>query len=146
MWIQASTPSPDKYYGDQKIQDDIIKYANNYLYSLGYELELKEPDLLVTYHTLVTKEMITVNTPIYNYTASGPQLIGYKKEDIPRITAQITIEMMDKKNNKKIWTGWGESTISNANDIDHQLRGEIKRIMSQYPVKPQKNAPTYETY
>jgi hypothetical protein len=145
-WIKGASDSPNKYFGDEKIQDDIIKYANNYLYSVGYELEPKNPDLLVTYHTQVNREMITVNTPIYDYTPSGPRLVGYKKEDIPHITAKVVIEIIDKKTNQQIWCGWGESSISNANDVDRQLHGEINRIMAKYPVKPQKNSPTYSTY
>jgi hypothetical protein len=168
-WLKYSDSIQNQYYDNDITHNNIMNFANNYLYSVGYELEPNEPDLFITYHTMAKREMRTVNTPIYSYAPSYyspsygnypygynrqqqynhnnvPYIIGYNTQQIPYIEGTVIIDIVDRRTNQLVWRGWGESSISSANDVDRQLHGEINRIMAKYPVKPQKNPPTYSTY
>jgi hypothetical protein len=73
--------------------------------------------------------------PSYGYGYSGfPGYSTTQKQEY--INGSITLNFIDRKNNKLVWTGTAEGDIYDASHISHDLHPAVHSILNEYPVKP----------
>jgi hypothetical protein len=65
-WLQRSDSVHNYWYDNQLIEKNVKYYVTNEMKARGYVLDIKNPDLILEYHSTAKKEHYTVSNPIYS--------------------------------------------------------------------------------
>jgi hypothetical protein len=65
-WLQRSDSVHNYWYDNQIIEKNVKLYVTNEMKARGYTLDMKNPDLILEYHSTAKKEHYTVSNPIYS--------------------------------------------------------------------------------
>ena len=70
------------------------------------------------------------HSPYYCYAT------GYCKEKLQYVEGSITLNVIDRTQNKLIWAGTAKGDIYDPEYINEDIHPAVKRIMKNFPVKP----------
>ena len=141
--------------GDTKKADradnDIID--NNIKNSVAQELTKKgwtetdrNPDVILDYTVAVKHGTKRESAPVYSYPFSTyiygrrgvyslwypSSLIGIRTRDIPFKEGELSVNMMDAKNNKLIWQGWAQGEINSKTVTTKEVTQQVKSIFKKF--------------
>lgn len=154
----ASTP-----YNNEIIRNNIRNYFGQCMSDRGYTVDLENPDILMQlFITNARKERIVTYYPstyyyrpyyygsfYYNpypftyYYRYYPSYVnnGYwsdysSTQKTEYVKGAITLNFIDKRSNKLIWTGTAEGDIYDPSMIGRDLHPAVHKILNEYPVLP----------
>lgn len=163
-WLPDKADTINTPYNNEIIRNNIRNYFGQCMSDRGYNVDLENPDLLMQLViTSAKKERIFTSYPssyYYNpyYFGSfyySPYSYGYYYRYYPTyrygysgypgfsttqkqeyVKGSITLNLIDRKANKLVWSGNAEGDIYDPSNIGHDLHPAVHRILEQYPVKP----------
>ena len=62
-----------------------------------------------------------------------PMIVGYRTRQIPFKEGTVVITVIDRKQNRLIWRGWGTSCIQDPYNFKDELESKIYAIFKRYP-------------
>ena len=163
-WLPDKADTMNTPYNNEIIRNNIRNYFGQCMSDRGYKFDGDNPDILMQIVITNAKKERVVTTypysyyyrpyyfgsfyyspypygyyyrhyPSYGYGYSGyPGNSTTQKQDY--VNGSITLNLIDKKANKLVWTGTAEGDIYDPSHISHDLHPAVHRILDQYPVKP----------
>lgn len=161
-WLPDKTDSIYQPYNNEIIRNNIRNYIGQSFAQRGYSVDLENPDLLlqiIISNQQKEKEVIyPPSSPYYNcryyygsiyyfpyiydyyynYYDSYCYPFNYSQQSIEYIESSITLNIIDRVQNKMIWSGTARENIYNPAYINKSIHPAVKAIMRKYPVKPLK--------
>lgn len=147
--VPASTQKPDR--SDNNIIDSHIKNSvSRELTQKGWQEVTTAPDVWLDYTIAVDRGSKKETEPVYTYPHTQyffwhrriysiwypGALIGYRSQNVPFKNGELSINMVDAKNNKLIWQGWAKGEINSSHvtskDVDSRVKSIFKKF--DYPV------------
>lgn len=138
-------------FDNQIIESNIKNYVSAELKKRGMTVNVDNPDVLLDYSLMIENKTEQAQNPIYshpyNYGYYNPYrpmanqyiysstIIGYKTTNVPYKEGTLTISMVDKSNNRVVWRGWSEGTLTDAQSYESDLHNDIHKILKKYPLK-----------
>lgn len=155
----AYLPSGDSSEFRSVIEKKAINEVSQEMDVRGYELDTRNPDLLVLVKTMFEEEERVSRDPYFTtydyyypgfYGAGAVEPIYYENyAAIPRITpyggaireieyteGTFVVDVIDASNNQIVWRGWSETPVDKSN-LDESIRSYIDNIFEEYPVEPE---------
>ncbi|WP_316784941.1 DUF4136 domain-containing protein [Pedobacter frigiditerrae] len=155
-WLPESKSKASKLYNNQIATDRIVEATSNALTNKGYQLDNKNPDILIKYTAGVTTKTREYNEPVYynpparivprlgyargsafyyySYVNPYPVYVGSEMRTINVKEGSVMIDLIDRKSGKVIWRGWAEGEINNPekaiNDIPKVVDNIFKKLSS----------------
>lgn len=145
-WSGTPIEKKDKWNND--ITDNNIKNAvAAELNKKGWKEADGNPDVLLDYTIAVQRSVKRESDPVYSYPFtqymygghgriyriwSPSMLMGYRSYNIPFREGQLTINMIDARNNKLIWQGWAKGEISSPHVRSKDVNEEVKSIFKKF--------------
>lgn len=151
----TSTPT-----NNQIIRNNTVNYFSHCMGERGMKANVDAPDLLLQLVIKSVKKETTVTSPVYRsyqgYTYSNPYYYPYPNSYYYRspnyndyynynhsyITQKteytqstITLNVIDKKENKLVWIGTAEGDLYDPTYIESNLHPAVYDILTNYPVK-----------
>lgn len=163
-WLPDKADSVNSPYNNEIIRNNIRNYLGQCLSDRAYVFDGENPDLLLQLIIINTKkEKVQTSTypslyyyrpyyfgslyyvpyhynyyfryyPTYAPYSYGPEYSNTQK--IEYVNGAITLNIIERKTNKLIWTGTAEGDIYDPSMISKDLHPSVHRILSKYPVKP----------
>ena len=163
-WLPDKADTANTPYNNEIIRNNIRNYFGQCMSDRGYKFDGESPDILMQLVITNAKKERVISTypsnyyyrpyyfgsfyyspypygyyyrhyPSYGYGYSG--FAGYsttQKQEY--VNGSITLNLIDKKANKLVWTGTAEGDIYDPSHISHDLHPAVHRILDQYPVNP----------
>ena len=161
-WLPDKTDTAFSPYNNEIIRNNMRNYFGQCMSDRGYSFNIENPDILMQLVITNSKKEKTVPSyssinyyrpyyygsyyyqpypfgyyyryyPSYSYST----FIGYPNNyKIEYVNGAITLNFIDRKTNKLVWTGSAEGDIYDPAMISRDLHPAIHRILNQYPVKP----------
>ena len=161
-WLPDKADTINTPYNNQIIRNNIRNYYGQCMSDRGYSFNAENPDILMQLViTNAKKERILPSYsstyyyrpyyygsyyyqpypfgyyyryyPSYSYST----FLGYPNTTrLEYVNGSITLNFIDRKSNKLVWTGTAEGDIYDANVIEKDLHPAVHRILDRYPVKP----------
>lgn len=163
-WLPDKADTTNTRYNNEIIRNNIRNYFGQCMSDRGYNADLENPDLLMQLViTNAKKERVVTSYPssyyyrpyyygshyyspyrfgyYYNYYSS----YGYGYSSYPGysttqkqeyVNGSITLNLIDRKANKLVWSGTAEGDIYDPSQISSDLHPAVHRILDEYPVKP----------
>lgn len=146
----------DKLNNDNgKVSQSIINAMNTNMMRAGYEMDRKNPDLLILLTTTYDKELMRDIDPVYTtypyntYNATyavSPYYSNYYYYDYNTYTdfagydvdyssykeGTLIVDIIDRKTRNKVWTGTAEQAIFNQ-DSSEEVASFVDDIFDEYP-------------
>ena len=167
-WLPDKTDTVNTPYNNQIIRNNIRNYLGQCLSDRAYSFNAENPDLLLQLViTNTKKEKVQSNTsypPFYYYRPYyfgslyyipyhynyyyryypmyGPYGYGSLSSTTQKteyMNGAITLNVIDRKTNKLVWTGTAEGDIYDPALISRDIHPAVHGIIGQYPVKPLSN-------
>jgi hypothetical protein len=160
-WLPDKTDTSNLPYNNEIIRNNIRNYVGQGFAERGYLVELDTPDVLLNLIlTNIKKEKVyiypTYSGPYYYsryYFGSiyyFPYDFEYYYHDYPNyfyppdyfpqkyeyIESSITLNVIDRKLNKLVWSGTAKGDVYEPDNVDDNIHPAVKAIMSKYPMKP----------
>lgn len=163
-WLPDKADSVNSPYNNEIIRNNIRNYLGQCLSDRAYAFDGNDPDLLLQL-VIVNKRKEKVETvaypslyyyrpyyfgslyyipyhynyyyryaPVYSPYSYGAAYSNTEKKEY--VNGAITLNIIDRKTNKLIWTGTAEGDIYDPSMISKDLHPAVHNILSQYPVKP----------
>lgn len=159
-WLPDQTDTTDLPYNNEIIRNNIRNCFGKNLAERGYTVDLNNPDLLLgivvtnkkkerirysaypqtsyycryyygsTYYIPYEFNYYYRNFPVYCYP------IDYYTQKFEYIEGSITLNVLDRSQNKLIWSGTAKGDIYDPAYINKNIHPAIRAIMKKYPVKP----------
>lgn len=144
-WAGDTNVSTKK--GGNDIVDDNIKNAiDQQLQKKGWRESADHPDILLDYNIAVQVGQKRESNPMYSYpytryiyTRRGiysmwypSMLMGYNSYNVPFREGQLTVNMIDAKTNKLVWTGWAEGEITRRQISSKEAEAQVKSIFKKF--------------
>ena len=167
-WLPDKADTINSPYNNEIIRNNIHNYLGQCLSDRGYAFNAEEPDLLLQLVVTNTKkEKVQTASypsvyyyrpyyfgslyyvpysfnyyyryyPVYNPYTYGP---GYSNtQKIEYVNGAITLNIIDRKLNKMIWTGTAQGDIYDPSVIGEDIHPAVHTILMSYPIKPMANA------
>ena len=162
-WLPDKADTANTPYNNEIIRNNIRNYLGQCLSDRAYAFNAENPDLLLQLLvTNVKKErVVTTSYPglyfyrpyyfgslyytpyhynyYYNY-YSGFGPYGYggtaNTQKMEYVNGALTLNVIDRKTKKLVWTGTAEGDIYDPSMISLDLHPAVHSIIQQYPVKP----------
>lgn len=161
-WLPDKADTFNTSYNNEIIRNNIRNYYGQCMSDRGYSFNAENPDLLIQLVITNSKKERIVTTypsayyyrpyyygsyyyhpyslgyyyryyPSYSYSYGG----GFSStQKIEYVNGAITLNFIDRKSNKLIWTGTAEGDIYDPSVIERDLHPAVHSIIEQYPVKP----------
>jgi len=163
-WLPDKVDTANTSYNNEIIRNNIRNYFGQCMSDRGYNADTETPDLLMQLVITNTKKVRVVNSypssyyynryyfgshyyspysfgyyynyyPSYGYGYSG--LSGYstaQKQEY--VDGAITLNFIDLKAKKLVWSGTAEGDIYDPSQISSDLHPAVHSILNEYPVKP----------
>lgn len=164
-WLPDKADTANTPYNNEIIRNNIRNYLGQCLSDRSYGFDSEHPDLLLQLViTNTKKERVVTSTTYPNLYYYNPYYFGslyyypyqhnyyyrYYPTHAPYsytpsysntqkmefIKGAITLNIIDRKANKLIWTGTAEGDIYDPAMISKDLHPAVHNILQQYPVKP----------
>jgi hypothetical protein len=157
-WLPDQIDTTDMPYNNGIIRDNIRNYFGQSMAIRGYIVNLDSPDVLLSIVVLnKKKERLIRETPepdycryyrgsIYyfpyrgDYYYSQPFIYcypaSYYTKKYEYMEGSITLNVVDRKQDKLIWSGTARGDIYDAAYINKNIHPAVKAIMKKYPAKP----------
>ena len=160
-WIPDDADTANSPYNNEIIRNNIRNYFGRSFSERGYRVDLDKPDILlqlVVGNKKQEKEIIYQVYPrpyyycsyyycsdyytpysfdyYYRYHGDYCYPFGYCKEKIEYVEGSITLNVIDQKQNKLVWSGTAKGNIYDPAYINENIHPAVKAIMRKYPVKP----------
>jgi hypothetical protein len=163
-WLPDKADTVNTPYNNEIIRNNIRNYFGQCMSDRGYTFDGESPDILMQLAiTNAKKERVITSYPSsyyyrpyyfgsfyytpypYGYYYRHYPSYGYGYSGFPGysttqkqeyINGSITLNFIDRKNNKLVWTGTAEGDIYDASHISHDLHPAVHSILNEYPVKP----------
>ena len=74
--------------------------------------------------------------PSQRYSGQGNSSQSYTTQKVEYVDGAITLNFIDRKQNKLVWSGTAQGDIYDASSIADNLHPAIHEILKDYPVKP----------
>ena len=74
--------------------------------------------------------------PSQGYSGQGNSSQSYTTQKVEYVDGAITLNFIDRKQNKLVWSGTAQGDIYDASAIADNLHPAIHDILKDYPVKP----------
>jgi hypothetical protein len=163
-WLPDKADTVNTPYNNEIIRNNIRNYFGQCMSDRGYQFDGESPDILMQlvitnakkervitsypssyyyrpyyfgsfYYTPYPYGYYYRHYPSYGYGYSGfPGYSTTQKQEY--VNGSITLNFIDRKNNKLVWTGTAEGDIYDASHISHDLHPAVHSILNEYPVKP----------
>lgn len=132
----------------------VIKTVKMNLQNAGYQLETKNPDLLVLISSKKNAEISKDSDPVYaaypyatngtainpyyaNYYYTGYQtfgnILGYNTDTYSYQEGTVVIDLVDRKTRKTVWKGMTSQSLVNETDLEAQ-KEMVNQIFSKFPL------------
>ena len=160
-WL-AARDTTNNAYNNQIMRNNTRNYFSYAFAERGYNINVDSPDvfldLIVT--NVLTRELLDV--PAYNplpnwyicnpyyqacppfYYYQYPYYYNYSTTYAPRymeyMDGSITLNVIDRKENKLVWTGTANGDLYDPEYMEDNLHPAVYLILNKYPVKPTKKA------
>lgn len=161
-WLPDKTDTTNSPYNNEIIRNNLRNYFGQCMSDRGYSFDFENPDVLMQLVITNSKKekILPSYSSIYYYrpyyygsyyyqpyafgyyyryypSYSYSTFIGYPTTyRIEYVNGAITLNFIDRKTNKMVWTGTAEGDIYDPAMISHDLHPAIHNILAQYPVKP----------
>ncbi|MDP2421358.1 DUF4136 domain-containing protein [Sediminibacterium sp.] len=163
-WLPDKADTGNTRYNNEIIRNNIRNYFGQCMSDRGYNSDLENPDLLMqVVITNAKKERVITSYPSSYYYSPyyygshyySPYRFGYYYNNYPSygygysrfpgysttqkqeyVNGSITLNLIDRKANKLVWSGTAEGDIYDPSHISHDLHPAIHSILNEYPVKP----------
>lgn len=160
-WLPDKADSANTPYNNEIIRNNIKNYFGQCMSDRAYKVDQENPDLLLQLVITNAKKekVVTTYPPAYYYRPYYygsyyylPYRFGYYYNYYPSygygysgysttqkqeyVNGAITLNFIDRKTNKLIWTGTAEGDIYDPSVIERDLHPAVHSIIEQYPVKP----------
>ncbi len=162
-WLPDKADTANTPYNNEIIRNNIRNYFGQCMSDRGYTFDGESPDILMQlvitnaqkervitsypssyyyrpyyfgsfYYTPYPYGYYYRHYPSYGYGYSGfPGYSTTQKQEY--VNGSITLNFIDRKNNKLVWTGTAEGDIYDASHISHDLHPAVHSILNEYPVK-----------
>jgi len=131
--VPVSAPVPNQYY-------------NNSYYRNPYTNPYNNPYNYNPYNYPATSPQNPYYTPYpnqynYNFPFNNITNYGYVTQTVDYTQSTITLNIIDRKLNKMVWTTTVEGDLYDPDEMQNNLHPAVLRILDSYPVKPIKPAP-----
>lgn len=163
-WLPDKADTANTPYNNEIIRNNIRNYFGQCMSDRGYKFNSESPNILMQLViTNAKKERVITSYPsnyyyrpyyfgsfyytpypfgyyyrhypTYGYGYSGfPGYSSAQKQEY--VNGSITLNFIDRKNNKLVWTGTAEGDIYDPSQISKNLHPAVHNILDQYPVKP----------
>ncbi len=163
-WLPDKADTTNTPYNNEIIRNNIRNYFGQCMSDRGYTFDGENPDILMQLVITTAKKERVITSypssyyyrpyyfgsfyytpypygyyyrhyPSYGYGYSGfPGYSTTQKQEY--VNGSITLNFIDRKNNKLVWTGTAEGDIYDASHISHDLHPAVHSILNEYPVKP----------
>jgi hypothetical protein len=163
-WLPDKADTTNTQYNNEIIRNNIRNYFGQCMSDRGYNADLENPDLLMQLViTNAKKERVVTSYPssyyyrpyyygshyyspypfgyYYNYYASYgygysvyPGYSTTQKQEY--VNGSITLNLIDRKANRLVWSGTAEGDIYDPSQISRDLHPAVHGILDEYPVKP----------
>jgi hypothetical protein len=157
-WLQDKADTLNRPYNNEVIRNNIRNYFGQSLAERGYLVNLDSPDVLLQLVIVSVKKQATVFVqhpqPYYyrKYYYGSTWYFPYHQdyyyrrsydycvppectvEKICYIESSITLHVIDRKQNKLVWTGTAKGDIYDPGYINRSIHPAVEAIMKQFPV------------
>lgn len=154
-WLPVADTS--HYHND--ISDERIKDAVTAgLEQRKLSLQRNRPDLLVRYTIQVKDRIRFYNNPVYiydpllryrgvarnrygryyyyTYPSPFPVYVGSEIEQVPYKEGTLIIDLIERRNHKVIWRGYGIGTVDDPERALHDIPLVVEGILNKLPIAP----------
>lgn len=161
-WLPDKADTTNTQYNNEIIRNNIRNYYGQCMSDRGYSFDAENPDILIQLVITNSKKERTVTTypsayyyrpyyygsyyyypyspgyyyryyPSYSYSYGG----GFSStQKVEYVNGAITLNVIERKSNKLIWTGTAEGDVYDPSVIERDLHPAVHSIIEQYPVKP----------
>lgn len=160
-WLPDQTDTTNLPYNNEVIRNNIRNYFGQSFAERGYSVNLDTPDVLLRVIIGTKKKQIEyVLSPYpwsnyycnyyygsiyyfpydFNYYYRYPSAYCYPYDDFTQkyeyIEGSITLNVIDRKLNKLVWSGTARGDIYDPAYYDENIHPAVEAIMKKYPVKP----------
>ena len=163
-WLPDKADTSNTPYNNEIIRNNIRNYFGLCMSDRAYTFDAENPDLLMQLVITNTKKERVIssyqssyyyrpyyygshyyspysygyhyrNYSTYRYGYSGyPGYSTIQKEKY--VNGSITLNLIDRKANKLVWSGTAEGDIYDPSQISSDLHPAVHNILDEYPVKP----------
>ena len=163
-WLPDKADTANTPYNNEIIRNNVRNFFGQCMSDRGYNADLENPDLLMqVVITNAKKERVVTSYPssyyyrpyYYGSHYYSPYRFGYYYNYYPSyrygysgypgysttqkqeyVNGSITLNLIDRKANKLVWSGTAEGDIYDPSQISSDLHPAVHRILDEYPVKP----------
>ena len=163
-WLPDKADTTNTRYNNEIIRNNIRNYFGQCMSDRGYNADLENPDLLMQVVIINAKKERVISSYPSSYYYSpyyygshyySPYRFGYYYNSYPSygygysrfpgysttqkleyVNGAITLNLIDRKANKLVWSGTAEGDIYDPSQISSDLHPAVHRILDKYPVKP----------
>lgn len=163
-WLPDKADTTNTPYNNEIIRNNIRNYLGQCLSDRTYSFNAEKPDLLFQLVIINAKKERVVTTlnqssyyfspyyfgsiyynpyhynyyysyyPTYAAYSYGPGYANTQK--LEYVDGAITLNVIDRKTNKLIWTGTAEGDIYDPSMISKDIHPAVHNVIAQYPIKP----------
>lgn len=160
-WLQDNMDTANTPYNNEIIRNNIRNYFGQCFAERGFSVNLDTPDVLLQIVIVNKKREKNVYYPAYpkpyyycpyyycspyyspysfdyyyRYPGKYCYAMGYCKETIQYIEGSITLNVIDRAQNKLIWSGTARGDIYDPEYINENIHPAVKAIMKKFPLEP----------
>lgn len=143
----SNTPKKSDRWNNDIIDNNIKNAISTELNKKGWAEADNNPDVLLDYNIAVERGVTRRTDPVYSYPFTQymygghgrvyrlwnpSMLMGYRSYNVPFREGQLTINMVDARNNKLIWQGWAKGEINSAQVRSKDVNAEVKSIFRKF--------------
>jgi hypothetical protein len=129
--------------GERSIEEPVYSHPHNFNMFWGNPLNpamhafnpMVDPRMVPIANQWVNPFGTTINPMMLNnfWTPPPPMIVGYRTMQIPFKEGTIVVSVIDRKQNRLIWRGWGTSCILDPYNFKAELESKINAIFKRYP-------------
>lgn len=155
-WLPEGKSKAAEIYDNDIATERIIEATSKELDKRGFQLDQKQPDVLIRYtadvntKTKAYSEPVYYNSPLravprlgfargrafyyYSYYQPFPVYVGTEMRKVKIKEGSVMIDLIDRRTSKVIWRGWAEGEVSNPekalNDLPKVVGNIFKKLQS----------------
>lgn len=153
-WLPSRDTSGNSLHENPIVLQNLRNTINKELFMRGYEIDTRDPDILVLVHVNFKEVQELVQTPVYSsygyyypgfYATPGypfnysyyntvPNIAGYNIQSVEFTRGTVVIDVIKSESNELIWRGWANTDIEDPDDFQRDMRKVVEEIFEKYPV------------
>lgn len=159
-WLPDDADTSNSPYNNEIIRNNLKNYFGISFSERGYMVNLDKPDLLLQISITNKQKELTIVHPrpyyfcryyyrsdyyspysfdyyYHDYFYCYPS--GYYTQKISYVEGSITLNVIDREQNKLIWSGTAKGDVYDPAYINRSIHPAVIGIMKKFPVKPLNN-------